>query len=203
MPTVTITENTGGNFTGVDDAELDVGSPTTNFGSASPVVTSAFNDEHTLIRFGGLSNIPSTATVTAVTVRLNFATAPGSGDIVFRRCLRNWVEAQATWNEFSTGNSWSTGGCRGDGTDRVASASATITHGTSSGYVDLSAAGLVSDVQAWVDGTNPNHGWLLTDSAGYIEIISSEGANGSRPEIIVTYTESGGGGGVSLAWIRA
>jgi hypothetical protein len=182
----TITDNTTGTYTGVEDCEIDVSTPTTNLGSASPMTSSSFNDEKPLIKFSGLSNIPSNATVTDVTVRLYAVGSPVAGSTIFSRVLRNWVENQATWNVFSTGNNWGTAGAAA-GTDAAAS-SATINHGTSTGYVSYQAAGLISDVQNWVNGTNPNYGWLLTDSANYFEVVSSEGTDGQRPELIVTYS---------------
>lgn len=35
----------------------------------------------------------------------------------YYKVLRAWVEGEATWNIWSTGNNWTTGGCEGWGTD--------------------------------------------------------------------------------------
>jgi hypothetical protein len=51
----------------------------------------------------------------------------------------------------------------------------------------------VTDVQNWVSGANSNYGWLITESSSYFIAASSEGTNGTRPELIVTYTTPGAG----------
>lgn len=193
MTVATITDNTTGTYTGVEDAQLSTDTPTTNNGSGTSLNTSSGSDETPLLRFTGLSNIPASATVTAVTLRLYLTGEVFSGNTTFYRMLRNWVEAQTTYNVYSTGNNWSSAGALGSGTDRASSSSATLAHNAATGYTEYSNAALVTDVQNWVNGANPNYGWQLRDSASYMFFASSEGTNGQRPELVVTYTEAGGG----------
>ncbi len=203
MPTVIISDNTSGaDFSGVEDCFIKSNAPTTSYNTAllDVVAWDVGDNVRSLIRFSGLSNIPASATVTSVTLTLNMSDPDTGNNIEFYRCLRNWVETQATWNEFSTGNSWATAGGRGTG-DSSASASLASAPPLS-GDVNFSGAGLVADVQAWVDGSVANNGWLLKHaldpaaSGLFLDnaTVSSEGTDGLRPRLSVTYTDGGGGG---------
>jgi len=83
--------------------------------------------------------------------------------VELRRVLRSWVEAETTWNIFSTGNNWGTAGC-GNATDRDATVLATTTlDGTAAnGFITWSGAGLVALMQAWTDDPASNLGVLLS-----------------------------------------
>lgn len=213
MPTVVISDNTSGaDFSGVEDARIRLAAPTTNDGSGATLEATAYDvgdDNRSLIRFAGLSNIPSTATITSVTLTINCSTnlanVVAPNEVVIHRCLRAFVEGQATWNIYSTGNSWATAGGLGTG-DAVASASHTEAPSAGTGDKAFSSAGLLADVQAWVDGSVANNGWLIKhsgDPSGSLqtkvyEFVSSEGADGSRPRLSVTYTDAGGGGSIVL-----
>jgi hypothetical protein len=199
MPTVTITDNTSGDFTGVEDAKI-TDNDAVNYGSANNIEISGA-EWRTVIRFTGLSNIPSNATVTAVTLRLNFTYAETPATVVAHRLLRNWVESEVTRDVYSTGNNWQIPNAKGE-LDRVATASGSFSYGTGLGWKEFSSSGLISDVQNWVDGTYQNNGWLLLCTTSiYLVANSSEASDGTRPELVVTYTV--GGGLPSIAWITA
>ena len=190
------------------DAYIASTAATTNFGTAAfmgigdsdPTVDLA---ERNFIAFD-VSGVPAGATVTGVTLSLweyGAATAGGgvaSRAVELRRILRNWVEAQVTWNIYSTGNNWATAGC-GHATDRVDTPSASVTlDGTAAaGFVDWSSAGLIADVQAWVDGTASNYGWLLSSPTAEYQGIAGVATNdfrssdyataGQRPQLVIEY----------------
>ena len=189
MPTVRISENTTRDFTGVDDAGSNVSTPTTPAGSATSFVCSGFGDEIGFLRFQGLSNIDSGATVTAVTIGLTKNNVTAAGSVAFKPLLRAWVEAELTHNVYSTGNSWQTAG--GSGALDSEAASATLTCDTAAATVTFSDAALLADVQDFISGAQANEGWRLTHTSDYAGFVSSEGADGSRPYIDVTYTASG------------
>lgn len=170
MTLATITDNTSGTYTGVEDAGTAAGT------AANTLSINQFGDEWAALRFSGLSNIPSNATITAVTVRLYLTEVGDIGSIIFARALDNWVEGTSLPSSF-------------------AAASATIARSSSiNAYTDLSAAGLVTDVQNWVSGVNPNYGWRLDEATGgiYSQWRTSEGTDGQRPELVVTYSVPGG-----------
>jgi hypothetical protein len=127
-----------------------------------------------LIRYD-LPDIPPGATVDRVTLDLrqdrvrSQGTGPKSAVIELRRITEDWTEGQ--------GNDVAAGPCAG-GTasagvtwtaqpmaQTAASAEASFGTGGNSTIVldsnNADDAGLVADVQAWVDGT-PNHGWMVS-----------------------------------------
>lgn len=146
-----------------------------------------------------ISPIPAGSIITAATLSMWEYTAGGaySEAVELRRVLRNWIEAEVTWNSYSTGQAWATAGC-GGATDRVATASASLTmDGTAAaGFVSWSGAGLVADAQGWLDGTFANYGWLVSCPAKevlmenrYNRFYSSDYATDAakRPKLVVEY----------------
>ena len=168
-----------------------------------------------VLRFD-VTSIPSGATVTSATVRfrdvspsgVGGASAPGtqltgSQTFQFRRLTTSWIEGDANGssgigsstnvNGGATFNSpWST-----NGGDFVAT-SATIFVDNSPGDF-VTSGSVVSDVQAWVDGTS-NNGWLLRSSVetsggsgtATIKWLSSSEATTTshRPRLSVDYTRA-------------
>lgn len=195
-----------------NDAYILSSAPTNNAGTATQNVVGDSNASasialRSVIKFD-VSAVPAGATVTAVTLSQyeyeagRSGAAPASWAVELRRILRNWVEAQVTWNIFSTGNNWGAAGCSND-TDRVAAPSASLTmDGTAAGgFVNWSGAGLVADVQAWVDGSASNYGWLLIApnaenlaATAFNRFYSSDYATAaSRPKLVIEYTEAAAG----------
>jgi Disaggregatase related repeat len=202
------------------DALIYSDAATTNYGTnvdcyLGDVSASASHALRILIAFD-VSGVPAGATVNSATLSLwEFAAGvagggPASWAANVHRVLVNWVEAQATWNILSTGNNWGTAGCS-NATDRSATPSAILTldGAAAAGFVSWSGAGLVADVQAWVDGTATNYGWLLTAPGAeflgttplaynqfYLSDYTTDAAK--RPKLVIAYTEAGGGGTVPL-----
>lgn len=83
------------------NAFLDIGEPNNVSGSI----------RRALIKFD-LSTLPSDALLITNTLSLYATTdlASGSRTVGVYRVKRAWVETEATWNIYSTGNSWSTAG---------------------------------------------------------------------------------------------
>lgn len=128
-----------------------------------------------VLRFD-LVDIPAGATITSADLRL-FAHGecsstgpepddcgtldPGTWAITFHELRRDWVEAEVTWNAAAAGQPWAAGGAEDTALDRQAAATATL-GGLNSlaegAYLDVD---LTASVQGFVDGTAPNHGWLL------------------------------------------
>lgn len=204
---VTISDNSGADYAGTDDTQLRQNNPNANFGSLSTMETTIWDVGDTLrglVRFPGLANITGPVTVLSATLRLYLQTAnAGTHTIGIFRVLRNWVEGQATWNNYASGNAWAGGGASGAG-DTVATASASVAVGTITGqYYEWSSATLAADVEGWINGDFTNNGWLLrrTDiadpPAGYVgqdrAWRSSENSDGTLPELIVEYGTPDGG----------
>lgn len=117
----------------------------------------AANLHNSLFRFD-LSSIPNGMPIASAT----FSLAEGTGTTNVNppqvwECLRPWVEGEQSWNEYSSGNSWTTGGGTGAG-DRSASPIATWSATwPADTYQDVD---VTSTVQAWIDGDRTNNGFL-------------------------------------------
>lgn len=206
MPTITIGANTGDTYAGFDETKIRQLAPTTNHGTDGDIEVSKYSGgdwTSSLIKATGISSIPTNSIISAVSIFLDqydCAGANGTYVIVAKRCLRNWVETQATWNIYSTGNSWGTAGAFGDAVDR--DAAATFTSAgldlSTSGYKELVGNGdAVYDVQRMFEGAIPNYGWVLerTDAFNdfaFRKFSTSEAADGLRPYLSVTYSTPAG-----------
>jgi hypothetical protein len=214
MPTVTIGGNTADDFSGSEDAQMKEALSTNNYGGTTSFQTSlwAVGDyTHALISFSGISNLPSSLTVSSVTMYL-YLTGSDSGTtatITTKRLLRDWEEGtqngadrqndtpdSCCWDEYGSGNSWTTAGGTSDGNDRSSTNSGDWSVNDTTGeYKSLSTAQLAADVEDFADGTLSNYGWHEEVTAGlsnsdYREFASTEGTDGQRPYLSVTYTSS-------------
>jgi hypothetical protein len=209
MPTVVIGNNTGDDYSGTEDAQIKESSPTYTYGNRITMeITKYASGDHTntLLRFKGLSNLPSGITVSASAINLYCAShSSGSRTATAKRLLRDWVEGwgdsishdsdtpnMCCWDEYGDGNSWATAGGLSDGNDRSSTSSGTMAmDGT--GYKELTGSQLNTDIQ------NGYNQWHLErtdgeDDSTWDTFTSSEGTDGQRPYLSVTYTESGGTG---------
>ena len=184
-------------------------SPTTNFGTSDVIfvgdVNAGLNQAiRSMIRFD-LSSLPLAATVTAATLSMfeyYASDSPGVGSwaVGLRRLLRDWIEAQVTWNIYSTGNNWTTAGASSNGNDRAASDSASLTlDGTAANaFVNWTSATLADDVQKMRSGVYGNYGWLIQAPTIESPGVAQFGGNGwrsaefataaQRPQLVITYT---------------
>jgi spore coat protein A len=164
------------------------------------------DERRALIRFN-MGAIPSGSTIDSVRLRLYMSRSNGGNiDVELHRITRSWSEGPAnpnagegkgapasagdvTWTHAVYDTSlWTT-----PGGDYAAAASATRTVGTAIQTYAWSSATLVSDVQAWVDGTRSNEGWILiAPGAGTADARRFESRETSqssqRPALIVTFT---------------
>jgi hypothetical protein len=112
------------------------------------------------------------------------------------KCLRNWVEGQATYNVWSTGNNWSTAGAGNDGADYVSTVLAScVISGTGEFELPFTATGCQL-IQDWANGTLPNYGFVLrhtSETTSANRYYPSDYATaGSRPELVVNYARLDG-----------
>jgi hypothetical protein len=186
------------------DTELRSTAANNNYGVATQINVSSFRAG--LIQFD-LSSIPSSATITSATLSLNNAATGFTQNVAIQRMLKSWTEGihnnvtattgESTWTYQSyNGTSWSSAGAAGSGTDRASSNSDTGSKtGTSGTWETWSASGIVSDVQNWVNGSNPNYGWrIIGDGSSSIVFWTSDYTTDTtkRPKLAVTYTTASG-----------
>ena len=202
MATVHIGDNTGEDYAGCEDSHLKSNATTTNYGTTTPLETGSWsvpdNLTYLVIKFSGLDSIPSALTVSAATLYMYQSGNDGTSINVLAKVLnRAWIEAQATWNIWTTGNNWTTAGALHETNDRSATTTFDISVNTTNEMKAFTTAQLISDVEDMADGTLGNYGWHLSlntaSATRYKQWISSEGADGSRPYLSVTYTATGGG----------
>ena len=196
------------------DTHIDSAGPDTNNGTVTSFITgdsgsSGSTDFEALIEFD-VSSIDSGDIISSAILSLYESSAidtasVGSWAVNLHRVLVDWVEAEATHNIYSTGNNWTTAGCKSDGNDRSATISATVTlDGTAAvAFVDWgSTAQLVSDVQNFVDGGLSNFGWMLeaptaenqgTSESANIFSTSDHATAEQRPKLVVIHAAAAEG----------
>ena len=158
-----------------------------------------------LIRFD-LSSIPTTATITAVTLAMtNDRGKAGTQTIALHRLTADWGEGtsnsnadpgkgaaattnDATWmHRLYPAPTWST-----PGGDFVTAASASTPVGNSAAY-SWTSAQLTADVQQWVSTPSTNFGWILVGNEGAKATARRfHSRTGTTPPVLqVTYTTGG------------
>lgn len=177
-----------------DTMLLDTGA-TTNYSTETQMYVGEYNGGaqigRSLVKFD-LSSL-SGKTISSATLRLtdlgsDFASNTRTMHVY--RLLRNWVEAEATWNVYSSGNNWGTAGAGNSTTDynstSLGSLSIDATESAGEQYdITLDAA----TIQSMVDGGVDNYGFLLkmeTESDDMHQLGTKEhGTAGYRPTLIV------------------
>jgi hypothetical protein len=185
------------------DSYMDQDNATTNYGTNALLKVGTFGiSSHiytSALKFA-LTTIPASASILSATMSLYIAAdnASGAQSVYAYRCLRDWVEAQVTYNIYSTGNNWTSGGGLGSGTDYTTTGGALCAFTATQVNGDEKQWNLKTLVEGWVSGANANYGVLLIQVAGtadYWDLHSSSSATaGYYPKLTVTYATPGGSG---------
>jgi hypothetical protein len=192
MTTITISENTGATYTGVEETWLKQNDPTNSQDGSGFYVTYWDNTDrkHALLKFTGLSNV-GVGAVTNAKVRLYCSANNGGGPVPQMFALsRAWIEAQATWNNATSIVAWGTAGANNTSTDYVNTLLASVVVTSTGVYYEFTGALVDAYVSAIVNG-GTDYGLLFKDAqdaqvtALNIEavFVDSEGTNGQRPEL--------------------
>jgi len=200
----TITDDDGGGQTitsfqdGVDgysgtlDTYLLSSLPTRNGGVWKTLKVDGEPDRSILLSWD-LTSIPSGSTIESVTVAFNVTNSSGDS-YEFYELKQAWVEREATWNEYASGQNWEVSGADGSG-DRGSIELGSITAPTTGiQTISLNAAG-VAVVQSWVDNPSLNHGFIVLDYIMGTDGLTLRSRNSptvsERPKLTVTYTSGG------------
>lgn len=160
----------------------------TNYGTASIYVgerEAATNTRRTLIKFD-LSSLPTNAVISSATLTLNLLTDQSANARTYRiyRLKRAWVELEATWNIWSTGNNWSTaGGFHADDCEQTEIGSRVMSATEAAGLKDFT---ITATTKAELDLGN---GWMIkadTEIDDCYIFDSREG--GTTPKLVIVYT---------------
>lgn len=160
-----------------------------------------------IIAFNIVGSVPANATITGVTLTLNMSkTNAGAQTVTLHRVGANWGEGtsdaggnegggapattnDATWiHRFFSDSTWA-----GPGGQYIPTPRASLSVGGVASYTWVSTAGMVSDVQQWLNTPSTNFGWVVlgNESAGATakRFDSKEnGTTANRPILTVTYT---------------
>lgn len=164
------------------------------------------------------SGIPAGSTITAVSLRLNMSRTrdqQNPRNHGLHRLLASWGEGtsdatnqegagapattnDATWrHRFYSATLWSTAG----GSYNATASATTSVAGT--GPYTWSGAGLVADVQAWLNTPANNFGWILIGNETINKTARrfdsrENGTVANRPQLTITYTPPAGTGACCL-----
>ncbi len=179
-------------YSGNDDTTLSQANPTSNYGTDVLLIDGddpggSGNDKSPLLRWE-IDAIPPGSIVQEASISLNvFNVSPNTYQMY--AIERDWLEDQATWQEYRSGSAWQTAGASGT-LDRGSSAIAEMTtNSTGEHVISLNSAGLAL-VQSWINSPASNNGVIITNSSNTdgLDIYSSETATvSSRPKLSVRY----------------
>ncbi len=163
-----------------------------------------------LLKFNVAAAIPPGSTITAAELRLYVSQANAAAvPVDLHRLLADWGEGtsvapgnggtgtaatagDATWtHRIFSATPWTT-----PGGDYAAGPSATVTAAGIGSTASFSSAGVIADVQSWLDTPAQNHGWILiaqTPQVGQARRFDSREFPDAarRPALEVTFTASG------------
>ena len=185
----------------VADSSISLVFSGTNFGADFSLVAGALGPmsggdvRRSLLRFDLGNSVPQNAVINSATLQLTVVAVPQAPENSFfdlRRVLRNWTEADVTWDTAAIGNPWEQSGATG-ASDSISTPSAS-TFVTGLGPVSFSSAALRSDVQLWVSNPVTNRGWLLlSEDEGSLKTARRFGARedpDNTPVLTIDYTAS-------------
>lgn len=142
---------------GTSDPWLDSSAPTTSHGTAASWTLNGTPDQVGLVRWN-LSSLQAGSHVTSAYVDV-WATDGSANSFQAFEILRDWAEAEGTWNLAATGSAWQSTGAQGS-TGRGASALGRLTGAAGGLRLTFNAAGLTV-LQKWIEQPSSNHGIVL------------------------------------------
>ena len=173
-----------GSVNETDDAKLMAASPAINYAVDRLEIDDGGSlHEHSVLKFpnifgGGVGAIPLGSSIISATLTLEVSN--GGDDVLLYQLIESWDEATVTWDDASTGVSWTYAGAD---SSHIGTAVGTLSAPSGSNSVDVTAS-----VQNWSFGAL-NEGWLLKDTGtDGVDIRQSEyGTASVRPKLEVTW----------------
>lgn len=181
------------------DAGVQQASATSNFGTATNMNVTSRNGQNrrVYVRFD-LTRcspaVPSTATVKIATMRFYVSALPNSCRTHnIYRVASSWTETGITWNNQPFGTT-TNNPPTAQRTDSMGAGGSTCENTSTGQYV--TGWDVTTDIQAFVQGTATNYGWMIRDDAensGSTQAVTYEAKNSgvllTAPHLYVTYTQ--------------
>jgi len=189
MAIVTFQQSISG-YSGCTDVMIDEEFPTVNQDAQYYLrlgkTGSGATRKVTLIKWLDLG-IPAGASIVSATITFRMSQGGYIGNATAFLLKRAWVELEATWNIFSTGNNWDTPGCLGAGVDYWSDVG--DTHYYFGNWVhDITNIFKTHD---GADATRENLGYVIIDDEfldwTHARIYPSEAGSTQSPILTVTY----------------
>jgi hypothetical protein len=175
-------------FSGAMDTYISSGSPSTSFGTDPTLRTDGSPDNAALLQWD-LGTIPAGAEILGASIAISVSNATASTYELFE-LKKEWNEVSTTWNESTSGASWQAAGAKGfddRGSTPLGDASSLYTGVLS---IPLNSSG-IAVIQSWVDGSSPNHGFLLENYDNAYDELSFDSRetaeSGRHPRLMVWY----------------
>jgi hypothetical protein len=187
------------------DTQIQDDSPDTNHGSAEQMLcdTAPRAESRAMIRFD-LSEIPAEATIHSATLRLGPHLQEGEAwyigwiDVSTSKVEKDWLEGEATWNQYADSELWeSPGGDFADAPTLVVRLEAPTFGERAAGVwvVEFYGPEITADVIEWLENPGTNYGWLLQvyDREKELQIVSFDTkehaptADMFLPELVIYY----------------
>lgn len=200
MPTETWGENTADDYSaGSEDALMFESAPTTNIANNPDSAAGNEGADGNALRALTRMDVKTQLDVLGATeVTLAELTMTGGIEnnttdetIGLYRILRAWVELQVTWNVYSIGNSWTTGGADDTTNDRSASAEDSVIF--TAPNIDY-VFDITTMAENWRSGTWDQDGFVFIN-ADEVNVDTrknydspSGATDGDRPSLAITYT---------------
>ncbi len=200
------------------DTYLLSGNPTVNYSTNTYIDIGKKSSNgwynHSLI-YWDLSSIPPASLINSVVISLYIYANDANGANTYEvlRCLRDWVEAQATWNIWKTSNNWATAGAVTNASDcdlTLMGTSVSVAVGPAAGteYTCTFGAYGLQEVKKITDGTYTNYGFAFrqTNEAGLADAhgwcSSGHATQTYHPKIVIDYSPPSSPGLMILGLFR-
>jgi hypothetical protein len=174
------------------DTHLIEDTPTTNTGTQTffYVYPETTKRRRSILKFDLSASVPAGATITLTTLILYCGVTLASRTITVYRLLRtDWVEAQATWNIYKTGNNWTTAGALSDGNDFTSTDAATAASVAAGQNLSVT---VTAQVQTALDSVAGVAHFLLADegasaTGGHSYESRNHVTEARRPKLYIEY----------------
>jgi len=161
------------------DTRLDVYNPNTNYGNATTLYLQPPSLSRFIMHFD-ISDVPDAVIFSQGDILIYRDASDATHITAYRLTRTDWVEAQATWNSYKTGSTWTTAG--GDYT----TTNSVETYCNADGWQTWNAATLIQDCY---NNQSKNVHLLFNTTEKAVYFYSKEHATTARrPKLTVTYT---------------